>query len=223
MKLNIVYTTEPVEYKKAHKMQMNFHEHRAAGEIPDTLWLLEHTPVITVGIRKNQETNILVNPADFGVDVVETERGGEVTYHGPGQIVGYIFAGMENHSFKVRRFVERLEESFISFLKDEHNISARHDSEHTGVWVGMDKITAIGIAIKKRVTFHGFAFNVNTNLEHFSWIVPCGINDRGVTSLQKLKGRSFDILETGRTLSEHIRKELGYEAEGDFREISVSG
>ncbi len=213
MTLNIIRTREPVPYREAYRRQKELHARRVAGDIPDTLWLLEHPPVITTGLRKDQENNILINPSAVGAELVETERGGEVTYHGPGQLVGYLFIGMENHGYRVKRFVERLEDAFIQYLADEHGIEAGHDSEHTGVWVGMNKITAIGIALRERVTFHGFAFNVNTDLSHFNWIIPCGIAEagRGVTSLEKLLGEKADFDAVARSVAETVREALGYD------------
>jgi len=211
MKLNIMRSVQPVPYRKALIRQRELHAQRVAGSIPDTLWLLEHPPVITTGIRSNQENNILVNPERVGVELVQTERGGELTYHGPGQLVGYLFVAIENYGYKVKRFVQRLEKSFISYLAESHGIRARHDREHTGVWVGMEKITAIGIALRQRVTFHGFAFNVNTNLTHFNWIVPCGIPNRGVTSLEKLLGAPADIDAVAEGVAMALRSALGHD------------
>jgi len=211
MKLNIMRSVQPVPYRKALIRQRELHAQRVAGNIPDTLWLLEHPPVITTGIRSNQENNILVNPERVGVELVQTERGGELTYHGPGQLVGYLFVAIENYGYKVKRFVQRLEKSFISYLAESHGIRARHDREHTGVWVGMEKITAIGIALRQRVTFHGFAFNVNTNLTHFNWIVPCGIPNRGVTSLEKLLGAPADIDAVAEGVAMALRSALGHD------------
>ncbi len=212
MILDVFRTEEPVPYRLAYQRQKELHALRAAGAIPDTLWLLEHPPVFTTGMRGNQENNILANPAQIGAELVETERGGEVTYHGPGQLVGYLFVSMENHGFKVKKFVHSLEEAFIDLLA-RRGISARHDTAHTGVWVGMDKITAIGIALRQKVTFHGFAFNINTNLNHFNLIVPCGIAEpgRGVTSLERLEGRKARFARTAEDTAASVRKSLGYE------------
>ena len=209
--LDVIRSSAPVPYREALARQKELHAARVAGKIKDTLWLLEHPPVITTGIRRNQDAHILVDPEVVGAEIVETQRGGEVTYHGPGQLVGYLFVAIENHGFKVRRFVERLEEGFIRYLADTYQIQARHDTEHTGVWVGTDKITAIGIALRERVTMHGFAFNVNTDLTHFNWIVPCGITDRGVTSLAKLLGRPQVMSEVAYGVTEAVRHSLGYE------------
>jgi len=213
MILDIIRSFEPVPYREAYERQKSLHAQRVAGEIPDTLWLLEHPPVLTTGLRKDQSANILIDPSVVGAEIVETERGGEVTYHGPGQLVGYLFVNIENHGFQVRRFVEKLEGAFISYLRDNHGIEARHDDEHTGVWVGMEKITAIGIALRDRVTLHGFAFNVNTDLSHFNWIVPCGIAEggRSVTSLEKLTGGKADFSRVADGIAVGVSTALGYE------------
>ncbi len=215
--LSVIRSVEPVPYSIAYSCQRVLHARRVAGDISDTLWLLEHPPVLTTGIRRNQSANILINPADHDIEVFETERGGEVTYHGPGQLVGYLFVDMEGHGFRVKEFVKKLEAGFIVWLRERYRIDARHDAEHTGVWVGMNKITAVGIALRQKVSFHGFAFNINTHLTHFNWIVPCGINDsaRGITSLEKLLGKSLDVNEIALDLSRRIRESLGYDA-GDF-------
>lgn len=115
-----------------------------------------------------------------------------MTYHGPGQLVGYPIFDLALTDRDIKKFVYLLEEVFIRLLKDQFGKEAHRDeNKYTGVWVGNDKIVAIGIAVKKWVTMHGFAFNVNTNLEHFSWIVPCGLKDRGVTSLERLIGSTI--------------------------------
>ena len=218
MKLDVFRTIAPVPYRVAHERQKDLHARRAAGSIPDTMWLLEHPPVITTGIRRDQESNILIDPSAVGAEIVETERGGEVTYHGPGQMVGYLFVDIGNHGYRVKRFVQKLEEAFIRHLADGHDIAARHDDEHTGVWVGMEKITAIGIALRRRVTLHGFAYNVKTNLDHFRWIVPCGIDEaeRGVTSLAALQNSEPDMDDECRRIADAVRAALDYEP-GDYR------
>lgn len=193
-----VYNLGLIEYRKALEMQHAFLKRRQDNEIDDTLVLLEHPPVITLG-RRGSENDILISRdllEKSGIAVCEIERGGEATYHGPGQIVGYMFISLLNHEKDIRRFIHNIEEVFIRLLRRDFGITAGRDEEHIGVWVGSKKITAIGIAIRKTVTMHGFAFNVNTDLRHFNWIVPCGIKDRGVTSLQELTGGKELELQT---------------------------
>ena len=182
-------------YAEALEMQYRLVEQRRAGQVSDTLLLVEHPPVITMG-RKADDDDIIVpreQLAAAGVEIHRITRGGEATYHGPGQIVGYTIIDLAAHQRKVRLFVERMEEVFVRLLAQCYGIDAQRDDEHRGVWVGDRKITAIGIAITRAITMHGFAFNVAPDLSHFEWIVPCGIRDRGVTSLEQLLGRTPDI------------------------------
>ena len=185
-----------IDYAQALKLQEKLMLLRQSGKGGDMLLLLEHPPVLTIG-RRGSPANICLSGEELeskGVAVYEASRGGDVTYHGPGQIVGYPVMDLNGHGRDVRGFVWKIEEVFIRLLKAEYGIeAARDEGKYTGVWVGDEKITAIGIAIKRWVTMHGFAFNVNTDLEHFKWIVPCGLADRGVTSLQKLLGRPVDF------------------------------
>jgi lipoyl(octanoyl) transferase len=184
-----------VEYTRALQLQRTLLKKRQEGIIGDTLLLLEHPPVITLG-RRGRDTDVLASRElleKMGVKVCEIERGGEATYHGPGQIVGYMFISIGNHNNDSHQFVSNIEEVFIRLLSSEFGIVARRDDEFTGVWVNESKITAIGIAIKKKITMHGFAFNINTNLDHFKWIVPCGIQDKGVTSVKQLTGEEHEL------------------------------
>jgi len=191
--INVCYL-EKVEYQEALSIQESIWSLRVEKKIGDTLLLLEHPHVITIG-RRGSRKNILVSQEfleKMGVKVFEVSRGGDVTYHGPGQLVGYPIFDLALTDRDIKKFVYLLEEVFIRLLKDQFGKEAHRDeNKYTGVWVGNDKIVAIGIAVKKWVTMHGFAFNVNTNLEHFSWIVPCGLKDRGVTSLERLIGSTI--------------------------------
>ncbi|ACM59815.1 lipoyl(octanoyl) transferase [Caldicellulosiruptor bescii] len=193
MCINVCYLGE-VEYQEALFIQERIWALRVEKKIGDTLLLLEHPPVITIG-RRGSKKNILVSDEflkKMDVKVFEVSRGGDVTYHGPGQLVGYPIFDLALTDRDIKKFVYLLEEVFIRLLKDQFGKEAHRDeNKYTGVWVGNDKIVAIGIAVKKWVTMHGFAFNVNTNLEHFSWIVPCGLKDRGVTSLERLIGSTI--------------------------------
>jgi lipoyl(octanoyl) transferase len=148
--------------------------------------------------RKAPDTDILV-PADTlkaaGAEVHHVSRGGEATYHGPGQLVGYTIINLYHHQRRLRLFIERMEEALIRFLDRHYGIQAHRDESHRGVWVGEEKIAAIGIAVTRGITMHGFALNVNPDMSHFRWIVPCGIRDRGVTSLARLNGE-YDDMET---------------------------
>lgn len=214
-----------MEYRKALELQTEQWRKVSAGEGSDTLFLVEHPPVITLGVRGQMEHILL--PEDelkrLGVSIEQVYRGGDVTYHGPGQIVGYPIMNLNHWGRDIHNFVWRLENTFIRLLKEDYDIEAeRGEKTYTGVWVGMEKITAIGIQVKKWTTMHGFAFNVNTDLSHFNWIVPCGLMDRGVTSLEKLTGRKQDMDKLLRRTAEmfcevfdirdyHIK---GYDIEG---------
>lgn len=186
-------------YGRALEIQHRLVDDRSAERIPDTLALVEHPPVITMG-RSAHESDILATPEQLnaaGATVHRITRGGEVTYHGPGQVVGYPIVNLYEHERKIRLFVERLEETIIQVLGRYWGIAASRDAAHRGVWVDDAKIAAIGISITRKITMHGFAFNVNTDLSHFGWIIPCGIQDKGVTSLATLVGRPVDMDTVG--------------------------
>lgn len=213
MKLNILFLGR-CEYKKALEIQYDLLKKRQAGEISDTLILVEHPPVLTMGITA-KESNVIVSEKHLkerGIDVFYTNRGGDVTYHGDGQIVGYPIVNLKEKQIGVRMFMRNLEEIFIKLLKDKYNIDAGRDQKHTGVWVDDDKIVAMGIAVKRGVTMHGFAFNVNTNLEHFKLIVPCGILNKGVTSVKQLFGKTIDFNKEMRTVLDYFCKVFDYDS-----------
>jgi lipoate-protein ligase B len=176
-----------IGYQEALDLQTSLQGQRQADAVPDTLLLLEHKSVYTLG-RSGRESNILADRdklADMGVQVVRTSRGGDVTYHGPGQLVGYPIINIKARGLGVVDYVHALEEVLIAVL-GEYNISAGRDDKHRGVWVGRDKVAAIGVKVSRNVTMHGFALNVAMDLKYFENIVPCGIQGRGVTSLDKL-------------------------------------
>ncbi len=201
-----------VPYGDALQIQYDFHEKRHQGRIGDTLLLLRHPPVITMG-RTGERKDILLSETvlkKMGVDVVPIERGGEVTYHGPGQIVGYLFFNVQRVKGDIGKLISTIEEVFIRLLQDVFSIEAGRDPDHRGVWIGDKKITAVGIAVRKRVTFHGFAFNVNTDLNHFRWIVPCGIQGKGVTSLKAETGKEQDIMGIGKSVAEYTADMFGF-------------
>ncbi|KJS50542.1 lipoyl(octanoyl) transferase LipB [Desulfosporosinus sp. BICA1-9] len=197
MKLNIL-KLGLLTYKAALDLQEKMLLLRQQNEIPDTLILLEHPPVLTLG-RRGEYENILFSKEILeaqGVKIYEVNRGGDVTYHGPGQIVGYPIMDLSQLGKDIKEFVYKIEEVFIRLLLNEFEIKATRDkNKYTGVWVGNKKITAIGIAVKRWITMHGFAFNVNTDLTHFDWINPCGITDKGVSSVKKLLGREMDFFK----------------------------
>lgn len=191
-------------YREAWALQRELVAARAAGEIPDTLLLLGHPPVITMG--RGGAPEHLVASADQlaarGVEFVETDRGGDVTFHGPGQIVGYPIVELTARGRDLHRYMRDLEEVVIGALA-EFGIEAGRIEGLTGVWVGEAKVAAIGIRVSRWISHHGFALNVDTDLSFFDLIVPCGIADKRVTSMRRLLGRPVerpaveDALERG--------------------------
>jgi lipoyl(octanoyl) transferase len=191
-------------YADALQLQRSLVEERRAGRVPDLLLLLQHPPVITVGVKGDGgRSNIVVPPsqlAGLGIEVCETGRGGDITYHGPGQVVGYPIMDLRPDRCDVHRYVRDLEDVMIRTCAD-FGVQAGRVAGLTGTWVGEDKIGAIGVRISRWITSHGFAFNVATNLDHFRLIVPCGIRGRGVTSLSHAIGRSIAIAEVEDSLA----------------------
>jgi len=187
-----------VPYAEALAMQRALVEERRAGRIDDTLLLVEHPHVLTLGVRGDGgRSHILATGealAARGIDVHETGRGGDITYHGPGQIVGYPIVDLKPDRCDVHRYVRDLEAVLIRTAAS-YGVEAGRVDGSTGVWVGRDKLAAIGVRISRWITSHGFALNVTTDLDYFDLIIPCGIADRGVTSLARLLGRSVDRQE----------------------------
>lgn len=196
-----------VAYDDALTLQRTLVEQRKAGAIDDQLLLLEHPHVLTLGVRGDGgRSHILAAPAlleSRGVAVHEADRGGDITYHGPGQIVGYPIVDLRPDRQDVHKYVRDIEEVLIRTAAD-YGIDAGRVPGLTGVWVGQDKLAAIGVRIARWVTSHGFAFNVSTDLEYFTLIVPCGIADRGVTSLERLLGRRVDLGEVEDRIVAHF-------------------
>jgi lipoyl(octanoyl) transferase len=185
-----------IGYAEALEIQAGLVAERQAGRIPDTLLLLEHEPVFTLG-RNARRANVLLPEEDLrarGFEVFETGRGGDVTYHGPGQLVGYPILHLSPERRDVHRYVRDLEEVMIRVCAD-YGVIARRIPGLTGTWVGEEKIGAIGVRIARWVTSHGFALNVTNDLSPFGLIVPCGIRERGVTSLERQVGQAVSTLE----------------------------
>ena len=193
-------------------MQRALVEERRAGRVPDLLLLLQHPPVITLGARPEASRAHIVAPpehlAALGVEVHETGRGGDVTYHGPGQIVGYPILDLRPDRCDVHRYVRDVEEVMIGVCA-EYGVQAGRITGLTGAWTGVEtgsaaKVGAIGIRISRWITSHGFAFNVATDLDHFRLIVPCGIADRGVTSLARETRRAIPLGEVEDAFVRHF-------------------
>jgi lipoyl(octanoyl) transferase len=187
-----------VDYGEALDLQRRLVDDRKADRIPDQLLLLQHPPVITLGVKaRGDRSHVIASPAELeraGVAVVETGRGGDVTFHGPGQLVGYPIIDLRPDRCDVHRYVRDLEEVMIA-IAARFGVSATREPGLTGAWVGDRKLAAIGVRIARWVTSHGFAFNVATNLEHFDLIVPCGLVGKGVTSLDLATGRVIPMAD----------------------------
>jgi lipoyl(octanoyl) transferase len=187
-----------VPYADALALQKQLVDERREGRIGDVLLLVEHPHVLTLGVRGDGgRSHILAADETLtsrGVQVYETGRGGDITYHGPGQIVGYPILDLKPDRCDVHRYVRDLEEVLIRVASD-YGLVADRVPGLTGVWIGGEKVAAIGVRIARWITSHGFALNVTTDLDYFNLIVPCGIADRGVTSLSRLLGRRLETTE----------------------------
>ena len=189
-------------YAVAWRQQEALVAQRLAGEVGDTLVFTEHEPVVTLGVRPGAARHVVWAPAELarrGSELVEANRGGDVTYHGPGQIVGYPIVNLKSRQ-DLHAYLRFLEEVLIHSLGSLGLAAGRRPGK-TGIWLGSRKIAAIGVAVKRWVTFHGFALNVNNDLGPFAGIVPCGITDGTVTSLRQELGRPFDSAEVKQVLA----------------------
>jgi lipoyl(octanoyl) transferase len=196
-----------IPYAEALALQRLLVEERRANRVPDLLLLLQHPPVITLGVKDDGGRSNIVADASrlsaLGVEVSETGRGGDVTYHGPGQLIGYPIFDLRPDRCDVHRYVRDLEEVMIRVCAD-YEVTAGRIQGLSGVWVANDKIGAIGVRVSRWITSHGFAFNVSTDLTYFDLIVPCGIANRGVTSLQVATGRGLSLAEVEDALVRHV-------------------
>ena len=194
-------------YAEASELQRSLVEERRAERVPDLLLLLEHPHVITLGVKADASRSHLTATPELlssrQVDVHESGRGGDITYHGPGQIVGYPILDLRPDRCDVHRYVRDLEEVMIRAAGD-FGLQAARIPGLTGAWVGADKVGAIGVRISRWITSHGFAFNVSTDLDYFKLIVPCGISDGGVTSLSRALGRHVSMGEAETSLVRHF-------------------
>jgi len=192
-------------YREAHARQLAAVEARKRGEGRDLLLLVEHPHVITVGRSREAQLNVL---AAGDVEVVEVERGGDVTYHGPGQIVAYPIVALGDGERDLHRFLRNLEEAMILTLA-EHGVTGVRVEGKTGVWVGARKIASIGIACRRWVTFHGLALNANTDLDYFARINPCGFDATVMTSMARELGAPVNLELVKRQLVNHLGAVLG--------------
>jgi lipoate-protein ligase B len=201
----LVYDLGLVDYHKGLLLQEKLLNFRKAGTISDVLLLLQHPSVFTIG-RAGIVENIIVPKETLvreDIPVFHTNRGGDVTYHGPGQLVGYPILNLKESGLTVHQYVWNLEEVVIRTLLD-FGIDGQRVSGRRGVWVGEEKVCALGLRISGEVSMHGFALNVNTNLKYFTYIVPCGITGVSITSVSKLLGHELEIEEIQENLLRHF-------------------
>ena len=198
---------------------------RKADRVPDQLLLLEHPPVITLGAKvRDDRSHVLASEQaldEAGVELFEAGRGGDVTYHGPGQLVGYPIIDLRPDRCDIHRYVRDLEGVMIA-TAGAFGVRADRVQGLTGAWVGQDKLAAIGVRISRWITSHGFAFNVATDLSHFSLIVPCGIQDRGVTSLGRLLGQPPPMASVEDAVIQAFTVTFGREPEEDSASIRTA-
>jgi lipoate-protein ligase B len=178
-----------IDYQKAWDLQHHLWGKRAEGSLPDLLLLLEHPHVITLGRRGNR-SHLIVSPETLDamkIPVFHVERGGDITYHGPGQIVVYPILDLKDYGYRLVRYVDQLEDLVLRVLKD-FGIEGKRDPSNRGVWVDGDKIASVGVAIKQEVSFHGMSLNYETDLKYFNLIHPCGLEGKKMTTMAKILG-----------------------------------
>lgn len=203
----LVYSIQRLSYAKALSLQHELHAKCVSGEIPGVLMLLEHDPVITLGVKSSSSGNVLADADELeahGVELVKTDRGGDVTYHGPGQLVGYPIVRLRELGGDLHGYLRTLEESIISALADFGLKGVRNGP--AGVWVGEKKICSIGVAVRKWVTYHGFALNVDPIMPHFQLINPCGLASGQITSMAEQLGAAPDMGEVRRACADALSR-----------------
>ena len=206
------YNPGLVDYQEAWDLQKHIFNLRVNGEIGDTLFLLEHPHTYTLG-KVAQKSNLIGNENFLkknNISVYDIDRGGDITYHGPGQIVGYPIINLEEWKKDAHKYLRALEEVIMKTCI-EYGLNPHRDSKYTGVWIENKKIAAIGIKVSRWITMHGFAFNVNTNLKMFKGIVPCGIIDKDVTSLKNELKQDVSIDEVKISLLNNFKDVFGFE------------
>ena len=189
-------------YNSTWELQKKLQSQRISGQIDDQLLLVEHFPVYTLG--KNTPREHLLTEESHNISIIQTDRGGDITFHGPGQLVGYPILDLNQYKRSITWYMRELEQLIIDVLK-EYDINAERKKGLTGVWVKGKKIAALGVRISKWVTMHGFSLNINPDLKYYQGIIPCGIKDYGVTSMADLLGNDVpDMSEIKDTLVQHF-------------------
>jgi len=207
----VLEVPEPLAYQAAWDLQRRIVAAKAGGALgADVILMLEHPAVFTLGKRGGRE-NLKVNEAfleQAGIPIIHVERGGDITYHGPGQLVVYPIVDLKRAGWGVLDFVQALEDIMIR-VAAQWGIEAQRNSLNRGVWVGMKKLASIGIAIRRNVSFHGIALNVNLSLDPFSWINPCGLSGISMTSMQEHSDTALTMDQVRASVKRHIREVLG--------------
>jgi lipoate-protein ligase B len=196
-----------MDYAKAWDLQHDLWSKRVGGALPDTLLLLEHPHVITLGRRGNR-SHLIVSPElleSMKIPTFHVERGGEITYHGPGQMMVYPILDLKDYGYRIIRYIDQLEEVILHVLK-EFGIEGRRDPPNRGVWVESDKIASIGVAIKRWVSFHGFALNYETDLKYFDLINPCGLVGQKMTTMGKILGTKISRNDLSQKIIFHFQE-----------------
>ncbi|MDI6765678.1 MAG: lipoyl(octanoyl) transferase LipB [Bacteroidota bacterium] len=197
-------------YQPIWELQKKIFNLQISKKISDVLIITEHNHVYTLG-KNTDEAHLLADEKELklsDVDVYHIDRGGDITYHGPGQLVGYPIINLNNYYLDTHRYLRDLEEVLIRTLKD-FGINGHREENYTGVWVGGDKIAAIGVKVSRWITMHGFALNVNTNLSYFDRIIPCGIFHKGVTSMERILGNKVSLQDVIDSVSSRFREVFG--------------
>tara|TARA_Y100000996_G_scaffold396385_1_gene362436 strand:+ start:8084 stop:8839 length:756 start_codon:yes stop_codon:yes gene_type:complete len=193
------------DYNKTWSLQRQIQDEIKNNNLNDIILFLEHNPIYTLG--KNADESNLLPTKDFDIDVIKTDRGGDVTCHAPGQLIGYPIIDLKRYNKSISWFMKSLEESIILMLK-ELNIIANRKDGLTGVWVDDNKIAALGVRLSKWVSMHGFAINVYTDLKLFRGIIPCGIVDFGLTSILKIKNKEYELLDIAKLMTTSLSQTL---------------
>lgn len=212
MKQLLVVDLGRTKYAEAWELQKRIFSARLEQRIGDVLLFTEHDPVFTLG-KGADENHLLADESELSekkIDMFRIDRGGDVTFHGPGQIVGYLIFDLNQHYNDIHRYLREIEEVIIRSL-GEYGIDAGREKEFTGVWVKNEKIAALGVKVSKWITMHGFALNVNTDLSFYDRIIPCGIFHKGVTSLQQILNRDVEFAEVHEKLKRHLATLFSFE------------
>jgi lipoate-protein ligase B len=214
-----------LDYQKAWDLQHRLWSKRVEGELPDLLLILEHPHVITLGRRGNR-SHLIASPEvleAMKIPILHVERGGDVTYHGPGQMVVYPILDLKEYGYRLIRYIGQLEEVILCALKDA-GIEGRRDPLNRGVWVDGEKIASVGVAIKRWVSFHGFSLNYETNLKYFELINPCGLKGKKMTTMAKILGTEISRERLIERISFHFKQifERDWE-EKDLKDLIADG